>query len=115
MVYKDQVDYERLNKKLHQLNDEKVNNALALSTHEQFEQEIHEIDKKERNIWNRLSECWGEDREFVLSLEHIRIELDQNRRHVSNHMENQKRALIRKKRDLYYSEDRLNDLKRLFR
>lgn len=115
MVYEEQAEYERLNQKLHQLNNEKANHSLALSKHERFEQVIHEIDHKERNLWNRISECWKKDREFVLSLERIRIELDQNRRNVSRHMENQKQALMHESRNLQRSEERLNNLKRSFR
>jgi len=112
---KDEEAYERLNKKLLQLSDEKVKNARALSAHEQLEQEMHAMDSKERTMWNRLSESWGKDRKFSLSLDQFRVELDHNRRKVSNHLEHENQKLHRKRRDLHHSEDRLNDLKRHFR
>ena len=115
MTDKDEETYEGLNKKMLQVSDEKVKNARALTAHEQLEQEIHVIDTKERTIWNRLYECWGKDRKVSLSLDQFRVELDHNRRKVSNYMEHEKQVLLGKRRDLHNTEDRLYELKRRFR
>lgn len=105
------AETEIIDKKLTQINEEKVNHAQALSKHDQLQEEIYMIDVQGRKTFHRLFDSWTKDREFIRELDFIHGNYEQNRRQIQTDLENKKETLLRKKKELSDKEDQLNVLK----
>jgi hypothetical protein len=107
----EEVKIESINKRLTQINEEKINHEYALSRHDQLEEEIYMVDVQGRKIFQRLFDSWAKDRGFIKELDLIHENYEQNRRQIQADMENKMEKLLCKKKELYDTEDQLTDLK----
>ena len=105
------IDLHIINRKLAKVNEKKIKNSQALSKHDQLEQDIHEIDIEGSRVFNWISDTWSKDREFIMQLEDLNAEYEQNRRRVQIDLESKKDSLRNEKRKLQDSEDGLIYLK----